>query len=120
VAPEVIRELEYSEKVDVWSMAITIIEMMDRVPPLYYLDNTDDIFAEILWGASASFSFAFPTERMKDIVMWMLDTDMRKRPTAKCVLSVNFQILFFITAAQLVPLKANPLFFQRNFSGYLT
>ncbi|KAI9286278.1 kinase-like domain-containing protein [Umbelopsis sp. AD052] len=87
MAPEVIRELDYSEKVDVWSMAITIIEMMDRVPPLYYLDNTDDIFAEILWGAPASFSFAFPTERMKDMVLWMLDTDMRRRPTAKCVLS---------------------------------
>jgi serine/threonine protein kinase len=90
VAPEVIREFDYSEKVDVWSMAITIIEMMDRVPPLYYLDNTDDIFAEILWGAPASFSFAFPTERMKDMVMWMLDKDTRRRPTAKCVLSVIF------------------------------
>ncbi|KAH8556862.1 kinase-like domain-containing protein [Umbelopsis sp. PMI_123] len=87
MAPEVIRELEYTEKVDVWSMAITIIEMMDRVPPLYYLDNTDDIFAEILWGAPASFSFAYPSERIKDMVMWMLDTDMRRRPTAKCVLS---------------------------------
>ncbi|CAO3696459.1 unnamed protein product [Umbelopsis ramanniana] len=90
MAPEVIREFEYSEKVDVWSMAITIIEMMDRVPPLYYLDNTDDIFAEILWGAPAAFSFAFPTERMKDMVMWMLDKDTRRRPTAKCVLSVIF------------------------------
>ena len=94
VAPEVIRELEYSEKVDVWSMAITIIEMMDRVPPLYYLDNTDDIFAEILWGAPARFSFAYPSERMKDMVSWMLDIDTRRRPTAKCVLSVRAKHFF--------------------------
>ncbi|GAB5591083.1 hypothetical protein Unana1_05983 [Umbelopsis nana] len=87
MAPEVIRELEYSEKVDVWSMAITIIEMMDRVPPLYYLDNTDDIFAEILWGAPARFSFAYPSESVKDVVAWMLDVDTRRRPTAKCVFS---------------------------------
>lgn len=89
VAPEVIREMEYDEKVDVWSTAITMIEMMDRVPPLYYLDNTDDIFAEILWGMPAKFSFATPSEHMKDLVAWMLYTDIRRRPSAKKVLSVK-------------------------------
>ncbi|KAJ2963098.1 hypothetical protein NQZ79_g1809 [Umbelopsis isabellina] len=89
MAPEVIREMEYDEKVDVWSTAITMIEMMDRVPPLYYLDNTDDIFAEILWGMPAKFSFATPSEHMKDLVAWMLYTDTRRRPSAKNVLSVQ-------------------------------
>ncbi|OAD01926.1 hypothetical protein MUCCIDRAFT_124558, partial [Mucor lusitanicus CBS 277.49] len=33
MAPEVIREDYYTEKIDMWSLGIAVIEMMDRVPP---------------------------------------------------------------------------------------
>ncbi|CAM0139423.1 hypothetical protein VKS41_004770 [Umbelopsis sp. WA50703] len=93
MSPEVIREIPYDEKVDVWSTAITLIEIMDRVPPLYYLESTDDIFAEILWGPPPHFTFASPSNNIRDIASWMLDQDARRRPGAKDVLQeINRQI----------------------------
>jgi serine/threonine protein kinase len=86
MSPEVIREISYDEKVDVWSTAITLIEIMDRVPPLYYLENTDDIFAEILWGPPPHFTFASPSNSIREIATWMLNQDSRRRPGAKDVL----------------------------------
>ncbi|KAI9288348.1 kinase-like domain-containing protein [Umbelopsis sp. AD052] len=86
MSPEVIREISYDEKVDVWSTAITLIEIMDRVPPLYYMENTDDIFAEILWGPPPHFTFASPSNTIREIATWMLNQDSRRRPGAKDVL----------------------------------
>ena len=88
MAPEVVSETPYTENVDVWSLAITIIEMMDRVPPLYYLDGNREIFAEILYGQQPNFNFTMPSPAMAELVSWMLDSDGKRRPGAKCVLTV--------------------------------
>ncbi|KAI7879488.1 kinase-like protein [Lichtheimia hyalospora FSU 10163] len=86
MAPEVVSETPYTESVDVWSMAITMIEMMDRVPPLYYLDGNREIFAEILYGQQPHFNFAMPSKVMVELISWMLDPDADKRPGAKSAL----------------------------------
>ncbi|KAL0076345.1 kinase-like domain-containing protein [Phycomyces blakesleeanus] len=87
MAPEVVGELSYKENVDVWSMAITTIEMMDRVPPLYYLEETEDIYGEILHNDPPSFNFTVPSPTMLELITWMLDTDMNRRPSANVVLT---------------------------------
>lgn len=86
MAPEVVSESPYKENVDVWSLAITMIEMMDRVPPLYYLENSNEIYADILYGEPPKFHFSIPSKGMTDLVSWMLTHDGFTRPGAKTVL----------------------------------
>lgn len=86
MAPEVVSESPYKENVDVWSLAITMIEMMDRVPPLYYLENSQDIYADILYGEPPKFHFSIPSKGMTDLVSWMLTHNGNTRPGAKAVL----------------------------------
>jgi serine/threonine protein kinase len=89
MAPEVVSEDPYKENVDIWSLAITTIEMMDRVPPLYYLENTQDIYAEILYSDPPSFHFSIPSSGMASLVSWMLNHNGATRPHAKAVLKVK-------------------------------
>jgi serine/threonine protein kinase len=96
MAPEVVSENLYKENVDIWSLAITIIEMMDRVPPLYYLENSHDIYGEILYGNPPSFNFTAPSKGMAELVSWMLNMDGAARPGAKTVLKVKIVIIIII------------------------
>ena len=89
MAPEVVSESPYTENVDVWSLAVTIIEMMDRVPPLYYLENSQDIYAEILYGEPQRFHFAIPSRGMTALLSWMMTHNGLTRPGAKSVLKVR-------------------------------
>ncbi|KAI8084636.1 kinase-like domain-containing protein [Halteromyces radiatus] len=85
MAPEVIREQVYNEKIDLWSLGITVIEMMDRVPPHYLLKNEKDLFAAILNEPSPTFSYSYPTMYMRGLVAWLLDENSKSRPSAKDV-----------------------------------
>ncbi|KAI8086322.1 kinase-like domain-containing protein [Halteromyces radiatus] len=87
MAPEVVAESPYNENVDIWSLGITMIEMMDRVPPLYYLENSTEIYREILYGKPPTFNFATPSTAMVNILEWILNADADDRPMAKDVLT---------------------------------
>ncbi|ORZ25632.1 kinase-like domain-containing protein [Absidia repens] len=86
MAPEVVAESPYTENVDVWSLGITMIEMMDRVPPLYYLENSTEIYREILYGKPPTFNFATPSTAMVNTLEWILNADADDRPMANNVL----------------------------------
>ncbi|KAI8343709.1 kinase-like domain-containing protein [Chlamydoabsidia padenii] len=87
MAPEVVAESPYTENVDIWSLGITMIEMMDRVPPLYYLESSTEIYREILYGKPPTFNFATPSTAMVNILEWILNADADDRPMAKDVLN---------------------------------
>ncbi|ORX47495.1 kinase-like protein [Hesseltinella vesiculosa] len=87
MAPEVVAETEYTENVDIWSLGITLIEMMDRVPPLYYLENSNEIYREIMFGRAPSFNFATPSSTLLTIMDRMLINDSESRPSAKQVIA---------------------------------
>ncbi|ORE11195.1 kinase-like protein [Rhizopus microsporus var. microsporus] len=87
MAPEVIREQYYSEKIDMWSLGITIIEMMDRVPPHYLIKDEMELFSVILHEPSPTFTYSYPTMYMRGLVAWLLDEQPATRPSAKDVLS---------------------------------
>jgi serine/threonine protein kinase len=89
MAPEVVAQSPYKENVDIWSLAITMIEMTDRVPPLYYLENSEDIYNDILSGDSPRFQFSIPSKGLSDLVRWMLTHNGSTRPGAKAVLKVK-------------------------------
>lgn len=65
--------------------------MMDRVPPLYYLENSQDIYADILYGDPPKFHFSIPSKGMTELVRWMLTHNGLARPGAKAVLKVTIQ-----------------------------
>ncbi|KAI9261111.1 kinase-like domain-containing protein [Sporodiniella umbellata] len=87
MAPEVIREESYSEKVDMWSLGITVIEMMDRVPPHYAIKEEEELFDIIATEPSPTFTYSYPTMYMRGLVAWLLDEDPETRPTASDTLS---------------------------------
>ncbi|KAI7876082.1 kinase-like protein [Lichtheimia hyalospora FSU 10163] len=87
MAPEVIREQYYDEKIDMWSLGITVIEMMDRVPPHYLIKDEIELFASILTEPSPTFTYSYPTMYMRGLVAWLLDEAPQTRPTAKEVLA---------------------------------
>ncbi|KAL7321630.1 hypothetical protein PS15m_001383 [Mucor circinelloides] len=88
MAPEVIREQPYDEKIDMWSLGITLIEMMDRVPPHYLLKDETELFTAILSEPSPTFTYSYPTMYMRGLVAWLLDETPSTRPHAVDVLQV--------------------------------
>ncbi|KAI8880254.1 kinase-like protein [Backusella circina FSU 941] len=87
MAPEVIREQYYSEKIDMWSLGITVIEMMDRVPPHYLIKDEIELFTTIVNEPSPTFTYSYPSMYMRGLVAWLLDEHPSTRPSAKDVLS---------------------------------
>ncbi|KAG2225880.1 hypothetical protein INT45_006576 [Circinella minor] len=86
MAPEVIREEYYDEKIDLWSLGITVIEMMDRVPPHYLIKDEEELFDIIATEPSPTFTYSYPSMYMRGLVAWLLDEDPRSRPSAQDVL----------------------------------
>ncbi|KAH8550790.1 kinase-like domain-containing protein [Umbelopsis sp. PMI_123] len=86
MAPEVIREQYYNERIDMWSLGITIIEMMDRVPPHYLIKDEEELFDVVLSEPSPTFTYSYPTMYMRGLVAWLLEEDPRTRPSARDVL----------------------------------
>ncbi|KAG2231165.1 hypothetical protein INT48_002946 [Thamnidium elegans] len=106
MAPEVIREQYYNEKIDMWSLGITVIEMMDRVPPHYLVKDEMELFSTILSEPSPTFTYSYPTMYMRGLVAWLLDEHPSTRPSSKDVLSeieahVQSRLLKCSTSAEL-------------------
>lgn len=89
MAPEVIKEIPYTEKVDLWSLGITLIEMMDRVPPHYNLKDDEDVFEKIMEDTSPTFTYSYPTIYCTGLVAWLLEEEPENRPSAKDVMTVS-------------------------------
>jgi serine/threonine protein kinase len=75
MAPEVIREEYYNESIDMWSLGITIIEMMDRVPPHYLIKDEEELFDIIATEPSPTFTYSRPSMYMRGLVAWLLDEE---------------------------------------------
>lgn len=89
MAPEVIREEIYDEKIDLWSLGITVIEMMDRVPPHYLIKDEEELFDIIATEPGPTFTYSYPSMYMRGLVAWLLDEEPSTRPSAKDVLLVS-------------------------------
>lgn len=124
MAPEVVKQKEYGPKVDVWSLGIMAIELIENEPP--YL-NEEPLKALFLIATNGTPKLKSPEKlslALKQFLSNCLCVDVRSRSEAKDLLFSDF--LKKANAATLPPLlksvslPLSPLPFNFPISGTLT
>ncbi|XP_076315630.1 serine/threonine-protein kinase PAK 2-like [Tachypleus tridentatus] len=90
MAPEIIIGKMYGPEVDIWSLGITVIEMIDGQPP-YYDENSDMIYNLILTNGKPEIENKHNLSPVfQDFLNKCLEVDVTKRYTASELLKHPF------------------------------
>ena len=90
MAPEVIRGQSYDTKVDIWSMGIVTMEMVEGDPPYMDLPPLRALFLITTDGAPPLRNPQLLSDDFKDFLGHALDMDPETRPSASALLAHPF------------------------------
>ncbi|KAI8377542.1 kinase-like domain-containing protein [Radiomyces spectabilis] len=112
MAPEVVKQKEYGAKVDIWSLGIMVIEMIENEPP--YLDE-EPLKALFLIATNGTPSLKSPellSKELKNFLAVCLCVDVKSRATAEELLEHEF-------LKKSAPIGALPMLLRFRRKNYL-
>jgi len=83
MAPEAIRDKVYSEKTDVWSYGITLLELIDRRPPFAGMDALTAGTQVCYHGLRPTITTSDCPEILRSAFNWCIRTEPHERPAFK-------------------------------------
>eukprot|EP00127_Corallochytrium_limacisporum_P000493 Clim_evm22s14 gene=Clim_evmTU22s14 len=103
MAPEIVTVKQYNEKVDIWSVGILTIEMLEGEPP--YIDETPmrALYLIARNGTPLVRSAQTASAPLKDFLAQVLMAESEKRPTAAQALQHRFIVSAAVNPDILIP-----------------
>ena len=90
MAPEIIKQQPYGERVDIWSLGIMTIEMLEGEPPYLEEEPLKALYLIATHGTPDLQDPDSASVELKDFIAQTLQLDPEKRPSAKELLSHPF------------------------------
>ena len=87
IAPEIINNVPYNTKVDIWSLGVLLYELITSELP-FQANNLPLLCLKILKGTYSPLPY-YVSKGLKDLVKNLLQVDPKKRPTIKEILKYD-------------------------------